>query len=1150
MRITRLNLERYGHFSDKTLLFRADAPLHVVLSPNEGGKTTALTAIADLLFGVSPSTNYSFQHDNKAIRIGGELLLKDGQTLTFRRRKGNQNTLLDGNDRPLPEDFLARAIGSITRGIFDKEFGLTSTTLRQGGADLLKAGGKLAETLATGSAGLVAVSALREIIAQEADELFTPRRSGSKEFYTALSQYEEADKKLKAAIVTADAMHSAQAAFKEAEDSKKLIESKHQDLSRQRRQLERAVRTRKTIAQIDKLSAESQSLSGLPDVAEPAAQSWLKAVDQLQRTLTELSKLSDQDAQDLVTINDLAVDETLLALGGNIEQLRERLGAIKQAREDLPKRQAELAAATNNLENTARRLGYSELDTLVDQRPSDLELMRAEELANARIAAEIRLGEAEDVLVKTIADLRTFDKTAGSREHLLDPAIFRQRLQAVSHVPTSADRLRREISTCDANERDQLNAAKTLAPQVGSLAEFLALPVPNPTDIERFKKSFLEQNNSRAKAESALTASKQKLTSIAAKIERLERDGAQVTLGNLTDVRRQRDVALDNLGTALDAEATARRSAFDNVVSISKQTDVITDNLLLDKERATQLQTLKDEHEDAGLDLKEAKRQDSQLAEMLAHLDADWRGLWADAGVVPTSPSEMVSWRQRFGVIAHAAEKIKGQRDELATLRQELDDAADAIVALMADYGQPRSKTIAVQILYSEASVWLQALQDDWTKIRENSAKRNAAEKAAEQAESEKHKWTETVENIILRWDETLKAIGLPIGASPLEVRAAVGLWKELAAPKQSYDDLTHRINAMQEDIRVFVQAVDAVNASTALGLHGEAEVILKTLAENLRQAQEAAHKRKLMQQQMEIRSRTRTGLEKTKAALDDLLGDARKIAGAVDIASLKNLIDQLARRFGLQTQLNQLRDVLAESGDGASEEILRQEQGGLDFDVVPGEIERLEVDIGALVGELNEASVNIASAKYSMEELSRGRNAVGLARELQEAAGELERLSWKWIVRAAAERLAGRAIEHYRASVQDPLLTAAGTLFSSATSGSFSGLAVDFDDLDKPDLVAVRKSGEQVPVIGLSEGTRDQLFLSLRLALLSMRTAESLPFIGDDILSSFDDERTGRTLMLLRTFGQTSQVIVFTHHSYVATIARKIVPECEIITM
>ena len=84
-----------------------------------------------------------------------------------------------------------------------------------------------------------------------------------------------------------------------------------------------------------------------------------------------------------------------------------------------------------------------------------------------------------------------------------------------------------------------------------------------------------------------------------------------------------------------------------------------------------------------------------------------------------------------------------------------------------------------------------------------------------------------------------------------------------------------------------------------------------------------------------------------------------------------------------------------------------------------------------------------------------------------------------------------------------------------------------------------IRAGGGRVDVAGLSEGARDQLFLALRLALLERRSGEPLPFIGDDILASFDDERTRATLALLADYGRRRQAILFTHHRHVADLAR-----------
>ena len=109
------------------------------------------------------------------------------------------------------------------------------------------------------------------------------------------------------------------------------------------------------------------------------------------------------------------------------------------------------------------------------------------------------------------------------------------------------------------------------------------------------------------------------------------------------------------------------------------------------------------------------------------------------------------------------------------------------------------------------------------------------------------------------------------------------------------------------------------------------------------------------------------------------------------------------------------------------------------------------------------------------------------------------------------------------------------------ATNAASAGLVIAYGDDDQPTLVARRSDGEQVPVAGLSEGTRDQLFLALRLALLECRTSEPLPFIGDDLLSSFDESRTLAMLRLLAAAGQQRQIILFTHHRHVVDLARSV---------
>ena len=79
MRLRRLILGRYGHLSDVVLEFPDSPGLHVVLGANEAGKSTALAAIGDCLFGFPHRTPFGFLHATRDLRIGATLQARDGR---------------------------------------------------------------------------------------------------------------------------------------------------------------------------------------------------------------------------------------------------------------------------------------------------------------------------------------------------------------------------------------------------------------------------------------------------------------------------------------------------------------------------------------------------------------------------------------------------------------------------------------------------------------------------------------------------------------------------------------------------------------------------------------------------------------------------------------------------------------------------------------------------------------------------------------------------------------------------------------------------------------------------------------------------------------------------------------------------------------
>jgi uncharacterized protein YhaN len=135
------------------------------------------------------------------------------------------------------------------------------------------------------------------------------------------------------------------------------------------------------------------------------------------------------------------------------------------------------------------------------------------------------------------------------------------------------------------------------------------------------------------------------------------------------------------------------------------------------------------------------------------------------------------------------------------------------------------------------------------------------------------------------------------------------------------------------------------------------------------------------------------------------------------------------------------------------------------------------------------------------------------------------------------------RSIERFRDASQGPVLARASDWFAALTLGSFSGLRADYDDKGSAVLVGIRAgSGQAVGVDGMSGGTCDQLYLALRLTLLEtyLHAHEPLPFIVDDVLIMFDDERAVAALNALARLSERTQVIFFTHHEHLLDLARK----------
>jgi hypothetical protein len=122
-------------------------------------------------------------------------------------------------------------------------------------------------------------------------------------------------------------------------------------------------------------------------------------------------------------------------------------------------------------------------------------------------------------------------------------------------------------------------------------------------------------------------------------------------------------------------------------------------------------------------------------------------------------------------------------------------------------------------------------------------------------------------------------------------------------------------------------------------------------------------------------------------------------------------------------------------------------------------------------------------------------------------------------------------ADEQIHARLSPQLSRQAGEYFSRLTQGRYTGVGLTRDLA-----VTVREGTDLAdqPLSYLSQGTVDQLYLALRLALAQvvLPAGADCPMVLDDALVTFDDTRLALALRLLQDLSRSRQVLLFTCQS------------------
>lgn len=136
------------------------------------------------------------------------------------------------------------------------------------------------------------------------------------------------------------------------------------------------------------------------------------------------------------------------------------------------------------------------------------------------------------------------------------------------------------------------------------------------------------------------------------------------------------------------------------------------------------------------------------------------------------------------------------------------------------------------------------------------------------------------------------------------------------------------------------------------------------------------------------------------------------------------------------------------------------------------------------------------------------------------------------------AQRSLEISIAEWERKSQPEVYKQASRLFAQMTKGAWQKVRMNAEG----EIEALDSVKTACPPQLLSLGTRQQLYLALRVALLitAENVGRSLPILCDDILVNFDDERRREAIKVIVELSRYRQVILFTCHPSVAALVRE----------
>ncbi|GAB4142543.1 MAG: hypothetical protein Tsb009_12890 [Planctomycetaceae bacterium] len=202
--------------------------------------------------------------------------------------------------------------------------------------------------------------------------------------------------------------------------------------------------------------------------------------------------------------------------------------------------------------------------------------------------------------------------------------------------------------------------------------------------------------------------------------------------------------------------------------------------------------------------------------------------------------------------------------------------------------------------------------------------------------------------------------------------------------------------------------------------------------------------------------------------------------------------------------------------------------------------LQTLQAELQEIESDIKSTHEEIGRIKQSLDELSKDRQRLKLQTELASVQRHIKNATEKWLGIRLAQQALQTLQTHYERDKQPQILKIASDFFRQLTNGQYKNL---WTPLGEKTIVAEDSQGQNLRVEILSQGTREQLFLAIRLAMIAQfrERGIELPILLDDVLVNFDQHRTDAAVKTLVELGNTGQqILFFTCHQHLVEMFRE----------